>query len=156
MLNVTGGDKPAAVDIDNLQAEKGFKGLMTYAHSKSAMEAMSMVLSREFEPEGVSVNVVFPGRASTAMTGSMTSKSLPGAMKLLLPLFRLMFKEDGGKSAAKAAKSTIWGATTPQLDGVTGRYFDTHTKEQKLHPTAYEAAVQDRIVAIADSVAPSP
>lgn len=29
VLNITGGDKPAAVDMDNLQAEKGFKGLMT-------------------------------------------------------------------------------------------------------------------------------
>ncbi|MEM7155657.1 MAG: SDR family NAD(P)-dependent oxidoreductase [Myxococcota bacterium] len=154
VLNVTGGDKPAAIDADNLQAEKGFRGLMTYTHSKSAMESMSMALSRELEPKGVSVNVVFPGRASTAMTSSMSHKSLPGAMKLLLPLFRIMFAKDGGKSAAKAARSTIWGATTADLEGVTGRYFDTNTKEQKLHPTAYDSKVQERILAIANAAAP--
>ena len=150
VLNVTGGDKPAAIDTDNLQAEKGFEGLMTYTHSKSVLEAMSMILARELEPEGVTVNVVFPGRASTAMTRSLTSRALPGALKLMLPIFRFMFREDGGKSAARAARSTIWGATTPALDGVTGRYFDTHCKEQKLHPTAYDPQVQAGILAVLD------
>ncbi|MGB0590020.1 MAG: SDR family NAD(P)-dependent oxidoreductase [Myxococcota bacterium] len=147
VLNITGGDKPARIDPDNLQAEKGFKGLMTYTHSKSAMEAMSVALAAEFEPAGVSVNLVFPGRASTVMTRSLSTKSLPGPMKLMYPLFRMMFAEDDGKSAAKAAKSTIWAATSPDLEGVTGRYFDTHTKERSLHSTAYEADVQARILA---------
>ena len=30
VLNITGGDKPAAIDPDNLQAKKGFRGLTTY------------------------------------------------------------------------------------------------------------------------------
>lgn len=148
VINVTGGDKPARVDADNLQAEKGFKGLVTYTHSKSVMEAMSMTLAQELEPHDVTVNVVFPGRASTSMTRSMSTKSLPGAMKLMLPLFRLLFAEDDGKSAAKAARSTIWGVTNPELDGVTGRYFDTNMKERKLHPTAYDAQVQARILGV--------
>lgn len=155
VLNVTGGDKPARIDADNLQAEKGFKGLMTYTHSKSAMEAMSMSLSRALEPEGVTVNVIFPGRASTAMTGSLSAKSLPGVMKIMLPFFKLMFADDGGKSAAKAARSTIWGATSDDLKGVTGRYFDTHTKEQKLHATAYDAQVQAHILSVIESASAS-
>jgi len=147
VLNVTGGDKPAKVDVDNLQAEKGFKGLMTYTHSKSVMEAMSVKLSSELEPEGVFVNIVFPGRASTSMTQALTKDHLPGPMKLMMPLFRLMLqREDGGKSAAKAATSTIWASTTSELDGVAGAYFDTKTKRKKLHPTAYDPAVQARIV----------
>jgi NAD(P)-dependent dehydrogenase (short-subunit alcohol dehydrogenase family) len=156
VLNVTGGDKPARVDVDNLQAEKGFKGLMTYTHSKSVMEAMSVALARELEPAGVSVNVVFPGRASTAMTSSLSHRSLPGLMKLMLPLMKLMFADDGGKSAAKAARSTIWGATSPDLEGVAGRYFDTDSVEQRLHPTAYEAGVQARILAVVDGAGARP
>lgn len=152
VLNVTGGDKPASVDADNLQAEKGFKGLMTYTHSKSILESMSMVLAKELEPEGITVNIVFPGRASTAMTKSLSAKSLPGPMKLMYPFFKFFFKEDGGKSAAKAARSTIWGATTTELNGITGQYFDTNTKKQKLHPTAYDASVQTQIINIINSV----
>lgn len=152
VLNVTGGDKPAAVDVDNFQAEKGHKGLMTYTHSKSVMESMSMSLAREFERHGVTVNVIFPGRAVTAMTRSLTSKGLPGLMKLMMPMLKFFFREDGGKSAERAAQSTIWGSTSSDLDGVTGRYFDTDTKEQKLHPTAYEADVQARILAVIQAV----
>ena len=152
VLNVTGGDKPAAVDKDNLQAEKGFKGLMTYTHSKSILESMSMVLAKEFETEGVSVNVVFPGRASTAMTKSLSIDALPGPMKLMYPFFKWFFKDDGGKSAAKAARSTIWGATASDLEGVTGQYFDTNTKKQKLHPSSYDPEVQAKIIDIIHSV----
>ena len=148
VVKVTGGDKPARVDPENLQAEKGFKGLTTYTHSKSVRESMSVALSKELEPHGVSVNIVFPGRASTTMTQSMSHKALPGALKLMLPLFRFLFAEDGGKSAAKAARSSIWAATTPELEGVTGSYFDTNSKQQKLHSTAYKPEVQDKIVSI--------
>ena len=148
VLNITGGAKPAAVDPDNLQAEKGFRGLTTYQHSKSVMESMSMVLAKRLEDEGVTVNVLFPGRASTAMTGSMSAEALPGPMKLMYPLMRILFREDGGKSAAKAARSTIWGATSSDLNGVTGRYFDTNSKEQKVHPTAYDSQVQESILAV--------
>ncbi len=75
----------------------------------------------------------------------------------MYPLFRLLFREDDGKSAKKAARSTIWGATSADLDGVTGRYFDTNSKEQKLHPTAYDTQVQTRILqAIADIESASP
>ena len=69
-------------------------------------------------------------------------------MKLMYPLFRLLFKKDGAKSAKKAARSTIWAATNTELDGVTGRFFDTNSKEQKLHPTAYDSAVQGSILAV--------
>ena len=37
VLNISGGDKPTAVDVTSLQAEKAFKGLMTYTHSKSIL-----------------------------------------------------------------------------------------------------------------------
>lgn len=151
VLNITGGDAPAAVDINNLQAEKGFRGLMTMTHSKSIMESMSVAMSERLQPDGVTVNVIFPGRASTAMTRSLSAKGLPGGMKIMMPFFRCFFKEDGGKSAAKAAKSTIWGATSSELDGVTGRYFDTHSKEKKLHLTAYKSEVKTGILALIES-----
>lgn len=150
VVNVTGGDKPAAIDVENLQAEKGFRGLMTYTHSKSVMESMSLAMADRLFAYGVSVNVVFPGRASTNMTRSMKGSALPGAMKLMLPFFRLFFAEDGGRSAAKAARSTIWAATTADLKGISGRYYDTHSREQSFHPTAYDATVQKDILAALD------
>ena len=59
-----------------------------------------------------------------------------------------MFREDGGKSAAKASRSTVWAATTPALDGVRGRYYDAKTKERKLHRSLHDPEVQARILAL--------
>ncbi|MGB0347009.1 MAG: SDR family NAD(P)-dependent oxidoreductase [Balneolaceae bacterium] len=152
VLNITGGDKPAAVDPDNLQAEKGFRGMMTYTHSKSILESMTMIMAEKLKPEGINVNVLFPGRASTTMTRSMSPDSMPGFLKLMYPIFKIMFKEDGGKSAAKAAQSTIWGATSSDLENITGKYYDTNCKEQRLHPSGYDPDVQARILAFLESI----
>ena len=68
----------------------------------------------------------------------------------MFPFFRLFFRDDGGKSAAAAARSTIWGATYPKLDEVTGSYFDTKCKERRLHPSAYDSQVHARIREVID------
>ena len=127
VLNLTAGDNspgaPVPIDADNLQAEKGFKGLMTMAHSKSVMEAMSIVLARELGPDGITVNIVFPGRASTTLTRSVSLSGLPGAMKLFWPCLKLLFRADGGKGAARASASTIWCATHADVKSVTGCFL---------------------------------
>tara|TARA_B110001450_G_scaffold189947_1_gene178135 strand:+ start:254 stop:1123 length:870 start_codon:yes stop_codon:yes gene_type:complete len=146
VLNISGGDKPAAIVPTNLQAEKKFRGLMTYTHSKSILEGMSIALSKRLESENVSVNIVFPGRASTLMTQSLTTKGLPGPMKIMMPFFKLFFRSDGGKSAHKASQSTVFVATDSSLEGVTGRYFDTKSNEQELHSSAYDEHIQKQII----------
>ena len=152
VLNITGGDKPSSIDPTNLQAEKGFKGLMTYTHSKSILEALSIYMATELAPKGITVNILFPGRASTMMTRSLTMNGLPGVMKLMLPFFRWFFKDDNGRSANIAARSTVWAATTDDLDGVTGLYFDTHTNKQRLHSTAYDETIQHTIIDLITSI----
>ena len=105
VLNVSGGDAPARIDVDNLEAEKGFRGLMTYTHSKSVLEAMSVVLAQDMKPANVSVNIVFPGRVSTAMTKNLTLGHLPGPItdeahasffQVFLPRRRREICEAGG------------------------------------------------------------
>jgi NAD(P)-dependent dehydrogenase (short-subunit alcohol dehydrogenase family) len=151
VLNVSAGDNapgtPVPIDIDNLCAEKGFKGLMTMAHSKSVMESMSIALAQKLSSDGITVNVVFPGRASTAMTRSLSCAGLPGPMKCCMPCMACFFRDDGGKGAAKAARSTIWGCTSPELRGdVSGRYFGQDTKELPHHPRAQDPEVQAAIL----------
>lgn len=54
-------------------------------------------------------------------------------------------------SPAKADRPTIWGASSPAIDGVTGRYFDTDSQEQKLHPTAYDPKVKAAILDVIEA-----
>ena len=69
---------------------------------------------------------------------SHTSRSTK--LKCCLPCFTRSRKvsqeaDAYGKSAEKGdtkAKSTVWAATSPWLEGVTGKYFDSEMNEAKL------------------------
>eukprot|EP00980_Cylindrotheca_fusiformis_P006055 scaffold1304_cov82-Cylindrotheca_fusiformis.AAC.5 len=146
VINVTGGGPPMAVDVDNLQTEKGFKGIGSYKHAKAILEATTMIMSKELSD--MLVVVVFPGFASTSMANSAQLKTFPGIMKLFYPLFllqRWMGSNDGGKLASKAARSTIWAASSPDIE--TGKYYDTNCKETKLNPTTADPKTQDKVAA---------
>eukprot|EP00980_Cylindrotheca_fusiformis_P006053 scaffold1304_cov82-Cylindrotheca_fusiformis.AAC.3 len=144
VINVTGGTNPMAVDVDNLQAEKGFNGMGTYAHSKAILEATTMIMSKELSD--MIVVVVYPGMANTSMTQSVELKTLPGIMKLFYPMFLFMFRKgDNGKSASKAAKSTIWAASSPDIE--TGKYYNTNCKETELNPKTADPKTQEKVAA---------
>jgi len=113
--------------MDNLQSEKSFDGLNTYSQTKLAMMALMYEFAQR--EKGVTINVCYPGQASTNMTRSVTPEMLPRAMRWMFPIFKLLVREDGGKSAAKAARSSVYLASSPEVEGVTGKYFDTNCKE---------------------------
>ena len=120
-----------------------FKDYMT----KRAMEAMSLATVEGLEADGIYLTVVYPGRASTAMTQAMTPSSLPWFLRPAWPVFRILIpKNDGGKSAASAARSSIFAATTDTLEGRAGVYIDTHQKEAELHPTVHDAGHQAAVM----------
>lgn len=75
---------------------------------------------------------------------------LPGLVKRLFPMFRLLFSEDGGTSATNAARSMIWAVASLELEGISGRCFDTRSKQQKLHPSARDVDVHARILRVID------
>jgi NAD(P)-dependent dehydrogenase (short-subunit alcohol dehydrogenase family) len=71
IVNVAGGE-PGQIHLDNLQAERFFRGLETYSHTKTIQMALSYELAQRLRDSSVTVNVCYPGRASTAMTQSVT------------------------------------------------------------------------------------
>lgn len=146
VVNVTGGLPVGDLDLDNLQAEKGFRGLVTYSHAKRALEAMSLALAEELAPRGVFVNVVFPGPASTNMTQVVKRADLPWWMQMAWPIVRRMLTNDGGKGAAKASRSSVWAATSTALEGVSGRYFDADSKPARFKRKVTVPANQRQII----------
>ncbi|MBK6791743.1 MAG: SDR family oxidoreductase [Anaerolineales bacterium] len=143
VVTLMGGDVPTKLEMDNLQSEKSFDGLNTYSQTKLAM----MVLMYEFaqREKDMTINVCYPGQASTNMTRSVTPEMLPRAMRWMFPVFKLMVREDGGKSAAKASRSSIYLASSPEVEGVTGKYFDTNCKEAAWSPAVMEADVRSAL-----------
>lgn len=139
VVNVTGGTPVGGVDADNLQAEKGFVGLTTYSASKRAMEAMSQELRRRLQPDGVEVVVV------------SGAGLLPWWMRPMWPMFALFSREDGGKSAKKASRSSVWAATTKDLGVSDERFVNPTLTTKPLHKTVMNPEVQRRVIETIES-----
>lgn len=150
VITLMGGDVPAKPEMDNLQAERSFDGLNSYSQSKLAM----MVLMHEFaqRTNGVTINVCYPGQASTNMTRSVTPEMLPGFMRFAFPLFKWMTRPDGDKSAAKAARSSVYLASSAEVDGVTGKYFDPNSKMVDLPAPVLNQATRQQLWTIAEQI----
>lgn len=149
VLVLSGGKKEGPFDPTDLMSEKGFVPLVAYTRSKRAEEAMALVMARELEPAGIYVTIVYPGRASTAMTQAMTPSSLPWVLRPAWPVFRILIpKDDGGKSAAQSARSSIHAATTDAVAGKAGLYVNTHSALAELHPSVHDRAHQEKVMAL--------
>ena len=144
-INVTGG-LSTPLDPENLEGERDFRGIVTYSRAKRALEAMSIRLAEELKPHGVFVNVVYPGGASTNMTRVVTPEYLPWPMKLAWPMIRRVLADDGGKGAAKASRSSVFAATSPDLANVSGQYYDTSSKRAQFHKSVLVPDNQRRVM----------
>jgi len=151
VINVTGGSTMGKLVVGELQREDAFVPLPAYSMTKRAMEALTLVHAQELVERGVFLNVVYPGAASTSMTAAMSSKSLPTLLKPAWPLLKLMIqRDDDGKSAAKAARSSIWAADAPDLDGAYGRYWDTNCKPATFTKQVLDPENQRRVKALVE------
>jgi len=128
VVTLTGGSHPKQIDVGNLQAERSFAGLTTYSHAKVAMMAVMYEYAHRLAIPGITVNVCYPGQARTTMTRSVTRDMAPAALRLFWPLFALATRPDDGSSAEKASRSSVYLATSPDVETMTGQYFDRHSK----------------------------
>ncbi len=145
VISVTGGFHPAKIELDNLQGERSFMGLTSYSHSKLVMMAVMYEFAQRTQGSNVTINVCYPGQASTNMTWSVTPEMSPFILRLMWPLFRLMIRPDGGQSAAKASRSSVYLASSPEVESVNGTYFDTKSKIAAWPKAVLDPAVRHKL-----------
>ncbi len=131
VISLAGGSLPACLQMDNLQAEHSFDGLDSYSQTKLAMMAVMLEFARRTQDTPLAINVCYPGQASTTMTRGVIPEMLPGAMRWMFPLFRWLTRPDGGKSAARASRSSVYLASAAEVQGVTGKFFNSNCQEVK-------------------------
>jgi NAD(P)-dependent dehydrogenase (short-subunit alcohol dehydrogenase family) len=101
--------------FDDLQSEKRYAGMEVYGRSKLANVLFSRELAKRLAGTGVTVNAVHPGpvRSGFGMDGDM--KGLMGLGNKLIRPFEI--------SAAAGAKTSIYLASSPEVEGKTGGYW---------------------------------
>ena len=128
IVNVTSdAHKGARINFDDLQGEKKFSGWQAYGQSKLAMILYTHGLAKKLEGTGVTVNSAHPGVVRTNF-----AKNNGGLVMLGFRFLGMFFI-----SPESAAKRILYVATSPDLEGVTGKYF-TKMREVKSSQESYD------------------
>ena len=115
IVNVSSrGHRQAKLDFDDLQAERGYGKIRAYTNSKLCNVLFTRELARRLDGTGVTANALHPGVVRTNL-GSNSSGVIRWVFDAVGPLLFI--------SPEKGARTSIHVATSPELEGVTGRYF---------------------------------
>jgi NAD(P)-dependent dehydrogenase (short-subunit alcohol dehydrogenase family) len=102
------------IQMDDLQAEKLYRPMRTYPQAKLAVVLFTYELARRLQGTGVTANCLHPGFAAT----HIGQRDVGPAVRLLVKLIGSF-----GASPQEGAKTSIYLASSPEVEGVTGKYF---------------------------------
>lgn len=104
----------ATINFDDLESREKYGVMKAYGQSKLANVLFTYELARRLEGTGVSANCLHPGVVRTNIT-----RDLPGFIKPFANIFlRFVLSPERG------AETSIYLASSPEVEGVTGRYFE--------------------------------
>jgi NAD(P)-dependent dehydrogenase (short-subunit alcohol dehydrogenase family) len=101
--------------FDDLQSEKHYGGMRVYGESKLANILFTLELARRLEGSGVTANSLHPGTVRTGYgADGDTSGFLAFGIRTGGPFFL---------TPAQGARTSVYLASSPEVDGVSGQYF---------------------------------
>lgn len=114
IINVSSGAHTSGkIEFDNLQGERSY-GFGAYPNVKLATILYTGELARRLGGTGVTVNALHPGLTATGF-GKNNGKVMAALVGIFAPLFM--------RSPAKGAGTSIYLASSRDVEGVTGKYF---------------------------------
>ena len=128
---------------DDLEFRKGYSGLQAYGQSKLANILFTRELSRRLAGTGVTANALHPGvvytgfgQGGAGLAGRLVSLSY----QIMRPFI---------KSVEQGALTSIYLASSPEVAGVTGQYFDNE-RVARPTPQALDDAAAARLWAVSE------
>jgi NAD(P)-dependent dehydrogenase (short-subunit alcohol dehydrogenase family) len=131
VVNVaSAGQSP--IDFDDVMLERGYGGMKAYTQSKLAQVIFTFELAERLGASGVTVNALHP---ASLMDTKMVLETFGRSMSTV---------EEG-------AEATVRLAASPELEGVTGRYFDG-TREGRAERQAYDEEARKRLWVLSEEL----
>lgn len=123
------------IDFVDLQGERRYSGQAAYNQSKLASVMFTYELARRLEGTGVTATVLHPGVVNSGFGAEDPSR----IFKFLVPLWRPFMK-----TPQQGAATSIYLASSPQVEGVTGRYF-ADSRPQTSNQASYDVVAAARL-----------
>ncbi|MFQ5817975.1 MAG: SDR family oxidoreductase [Terriglobia bacterium] len=134
----------ASIDFDNLQGEAGYNSNRAYYQSKLANVYFTYELARRLKGTGVTVNCLEPGMVRTNF-----ARDFRGFFRLMAILYRPFMK-----SPEKGAEPVLYLACSPEVEGVSGKYF-AKKRELRSSKQSYDTAIARRLLEVSEELTAS-
>jgi NAD(P)-dependent dehydrogenase (short-subunit alcohol dehydrogenase family) len=121
------------IDWDNLQGERHYDPYHAYAFSKFADIAFTSLLAEKIATTGITATCLHPGVTDT----KMLREGFPGVR---------------GQPPSEGAKTSVFLALSPEVEGVTGRYFEESQRPGRSSSLTYDRDVQERLWELAETL----
>jgi NAD(P)-dependent dehydrogenase (short-subunit alcohol dehydrogenase family) len=135
---------PRRFDFDDPQHRKRYRGFWVYGESKLANVLFSSELARRLAGTGVTSNALHPGFVASSFFSAPGMKPLMGRLMGLASRVFAISPEAG-------ARTSIYLASAPEVEGVTGGYFD-RSKPATPAPAARDAEAAERLWTLSEEM----
>jgi NAD(P)-dependent dehydrogenase (short-subunit alcohol dehydrogenase family) len=127
--------------FDDLMGAKGYDGWSAYVQSKLANIVFTYELARRLAGSGVTANCLHPG-----VIASNFGNAGPLMIRLGVRLGRPFMK-----GPARGADTSIYLASSPEVEGVSGKYF-VNRRQARSNDESYDATVATRLWKVSEEL----
>ncbi|MEO0997640.1 MAG: SDR family oxidoreductase [Pseudomonadota bacterium] len=103
-----------SLNLDDLQSRNGYEPKQVHVRSKLAVILFTYELARRLPATLVTANCLHPGVIATKLLGDVRK----------IPPERHFTPEMGGDPVGAGARTPLYLALSPEVEGITGKYFD--------------------------------
>ncbi len=131
----SGAHASGRIDFGDLQGERNYSGQRAYSQSKLANVMFTYELARRLDSTGVTATVLHPGVVRT----SFGAEDQAAPLAVMIGVARLFMK-----TPAQGARTPVYLASSPQVEGITGRYF-VNRKPKTSSKASYDTTTAARL-----------
>lgn len=133
--------QPASINFDDIQAEN-YSAFGRYGETKLMNVMFTYELARRLDGTNVTANALHPGLVNTGF-----GMNNGGIAKVFLSALQWLF----GKSPEEGAATSIYLAASPEVTGITGKYW-ANKQQKSSNNASYDVDAQKKLWAISEEL----